>query len=195
MTTPVLVTGLGSVSGLGAGIDTLWQRVLRGERAIADLQLFSTASHRTSLAAEVAAAVTAPTRADIDWQQLGRAERFAVAAALEATAALPAASLHGDRVGVFFGSSTGALFEGERYLHGLLQRQEPALAPIAAHQNDGPGTAVARALGVRGPVLTYSTACTSANMALAAALDALRSGEIDVAIAGGADELCEITYA
>jgi 3-oxoacyl-[acyl-carrier-protein] synthase II len=195
VTTPVLVTGLGSVSGLGAGIDTLWQRVLRGERAIADLQLFSTASHRTSLAAEVAAAVTAPTRADIDWQQLGRAERFAVAAALEATAALPAASLHGDRVGVFFGSSTGALFEGERYLHGLLQRQEPALAPIAAHQNDGPGTAVARALGVRGPVLTYSTACTSANMALAAALDALRSGEIDVAIAGGADELCEITYA
>jgi 3-oxoacyl-[acyl-carrier-protein] synthase II len=32
-------------------------------------------------------------------------------------------------------------------------------------------------------------------MALAAALDALRSGEIDIAVAGGADELCEITYA
>jgi 3-oxoacyl-[acyl-carrier-protein] synthase II len=48
---------------------------------------------------------------------------------------------------------------------------------------------------VRGPVVTYSTACTSANVALGAALDALESGEIDVAVAGGAAELCEITYA
>jgi 3-oxoacyl-[acyl-carrier-protein] synthase II len=87
------------------------------------------------------------------------------------------------------------LFEGERYFAALLQRREASLRPIAAIQNDGPGTAVARALGVRGPVLTFSTACTSANVAIGAALDALRSGEVDVAVAGGADELCEITYA
>lgn len=195
MTIRVVVTGLGSVSGLGASVEMLWQRALRGERALRDLQLFPTATHRTSLAAEVAAETPMPVWPGLDWRQLGRAERFAVAATIEATALLPAGRLQHDRAGVFFGSSTGALFEGERYLAGLLQRQEPALAPIAAHQNDGPGTAVARALGVRGPVVTYSTACTSANMALAAALDALRSGEIDIAIAGGADELCEITYA
>jgi 3-oxoacyl-[acyl-carrier-protein] synthase II len=44
-------------------------------------------------------------------------------------------------------------------------------------------------------VATWSTACTSANIAIGAALDALQSGEVDVAIAGGADELCETTYA
>jgi 3-oxoacyl-[acyl-carrier-protein] synthase II len=191
VTTPVVVTGLGTVSGLGASVATLWQRALRGERALRELQLFPTASHRTSLAADVDAETPLPPWPGLDWQQLGRAERFAVAAAIEACATLSPDRLQHDRAGVFFGSSTGALFEGERYLHGLLQHQEPSLAPIAAHQNDGPGTAVARALGVRGPVVTHS----SANMALAAALDALRSGEIDIAVAGGADELCEITYA
>jgi 3-oxoacyl-[acyl-carrier-protein] synthase II len=190
VTIPVLVTGLGTVSGLGTTVDGLWQRALRGERALRELQLFPTGSHRTTIAAEVGPEQPLP-----HLPGLGRAERFAVAAAAAAVQGLPPRALQHDRAGVFFGSSTGALFEGERYLAGLLQRHEPSLAPIAAHQNDGPGTAVARALGVRGPVLTYSTACTSANMALAAALDALRSGEVDVAIAGGADELCEITYA
>jgi 3-oxoacyl-[acyl-carrier-protein] synthase II len=108
---------------------------------------------------------------------------------------IPPAALQSPRAGVFFGSSTGALHEGEQFLQALLQHREGWLAPLAAQQNDGPGTAVARMLAVQGPVVTFSTACTSANMALAAALDALQSGEIDVAVAGGADELCEITYA
>jgi 3-oxoacyl-[acyl-carrier-protein] synthase II len=133
-----------------------------------------------------------PTRAE---RGLARGERFALAAVAEATGGLAPGALRSRRAGVFFGSSTGALFEGERLLAELLAQRQPSVRPIAAIQNDGPGTAVARALGVRGPVVTFSTACTSANVALAAALDALRSGEVDVAIAGGADELCEITYA
>ena len=187
--TVVVVTGLGTVSSLGSTVDALWHAALAGRRGIGPLQLFPTQSHRTSIAAE-AVPLAAP-----GGRPLARAERFACTAAAAATAGLPAAALQTARAGVFFGSSTGALLEGERYLAELLTRREPTLQPIAAIQNDGPGTAIARALGVRGPVVTFSTACTSANVALGAALDALRSGEVDVAIAGGADELCEITYA
>lgn len=191
MTMPaVVVTGLGTVSSLGADVPTLWGNALAGRRGVADVRLFATASHRTTIACE-APAVELPRRLGA----LAAAERFAVKAALDATAGLPESALRTRRAGVFFGSSTGALFEGERYLAGLLRREEPSLALLATVQNDGPGTAVARALGVRGPVATSSTACTSANVAFGAALDALRSGEVDVAIAGGADELCEITYA
>jgi 3-oxoacyl-[acyl-carrier-protein] synthase II len=187
---PVVVTGLGAVCGLGAGIDAAWRAALAGRHAIRPLTLFATASHRTTLAAAVpddAALVTG--------RGLSRAERFACTAAAEAVRSLPAASLRSARAGVFFGSSTGALFESERFLAELLQHHEGDLTPLAAQQNDGPGTAVARHLGVRGPVATWSTACTSANIAIGAALDALQSGEVDVAIAGGADELCETTYA
>lgn len=186
----VVVTGLGAVSGLGVGVDATWRAALAGAPAIAPLSLFATTAHRTSLAAEVPA--TAMLAGD---PAMARAERFACTAAAEAVRDLPPAALASTRAGVFFGSSTGALFEGERFFAGLLQRREPGLRSIAAQQNDGPGTAVARALGVRGPVVTCSTACTSANVALALALDALRAGEIDVAVAGGSDELCETTYA
>ena len=187
---PVVVTGVGAVSGLGIGADAAWQRALAGRHAIAELRLFPTTSHRTTLASVVS------DDADlVRGRGLSRGERFACTAASEAVRTLPATVLRSARAGVFFGSSTGALFEAERWLVARLSGHEGPLAPLAAQQNDGPGTAVARHLAVRGPVATWSTACTSSNVALGAALDALHSGEIDVALAGGADELCETTYA
>jgi len=186
----VVVTGLGAVSSLGVGVDRHWQQALGGHAGIHPLGLFSTATHRTAIAAEVPDdAVLVPGR------NLSRAERFACTAAAEAVRGIPNEVLRSPRAGVFFGSSTGALYEAEQFLRALLQHREGHLAPLAAQQNDGPGTAVARMLAVQGPVVCFSTACTSANVALSAALDALRSGEIDVAVAGGADELCETTYA
>jgi 3-oxoacyl-[acyl-carrier-protein] synthase II len=186
---PVVVTGIGAVCGLGGSVEATWRGAIAGRSAIRDLALFATSGHRTAIAA---AAIEPPRGAG---RGLARAERFAVAAAIEAAARLAPAALRSRRAGVFFGSSTGALFEGERWFAERLAGREATLRPMAAQQNDGPGTAVARALGVRGPVVTFSTACTSANVAIAEALDALRAGEVDVAIAGGADELCETTYA
>lgn len=187
---PIVVTGLGAVSGLGTSVDATWTRALAGRHAFADVTIFATTTHRTSLAGEVT-----DTAALVTARGLSRAERFACTAARDAVHGLPAAALRTDRAGVFFGSSTGALLEGEEFVAALLRGEEGRLAPLAAQQNDGPGTAVARWLGVRGPVVNSSTACTSANVAFALALDALRSGEIDVAVAGGADELCQTTYA
>jgi len=188
--TPVVITGLGAVSGLGVGIEGLWAQALAGHCSIGPLALFATTSHRTSIGAQVPDGTLLRGRAA--WS---RAERFACTAADEAVAGLPSALLQTDRAGVFFGSSTGALLETEHFFAALLQQRNSRLAPIAGQQNDGPGNTVARHLGVRGPVVTFSTACTSANVALAAALDALQAGEIDVAVSGGADELCETTYA
>ncbi|MFN3241178.1 MAG: beta-ketoacyl-[acyl-carrier-protein] synthase family protein [Planctomycetota bacterium] len=190
MNEQVVVTGVGSVSGLGATAEQLWQRALQGQRGMRELDLFSTDSHRTRLAVQVDDA-SLPAR----FAHLARADRFGCTATAAAVAGLPTEALHSPRAGVFFGSSTGALFEGERFLKELLAEREGDLHTIVGLQNDGPGNAVAHEFAVRGPVMTFSTACTSANVALGAALDALRSGEVDVAIAGGADELCEITYA
>ena len=186
----IVVTGIGSVSALGPDTATLWRRACDGQRGIAELQLFPTDRHRTNIAASVDASALPP-----DYAQLARADRFACTATREALRGAPEEIVRSPRCGVFFGSSTGALFEGERFLQALLAGGEGDLHSIVGLQNNGPGDAVARAFGARGPVLTFSTACTSANVAIGAALDALRSGEVDVAIAGGADELCELTYA
>jgi 3-oxoacyl-[acyl-carrier-protein] synthase II len=188
--TRVVVTGLGAVSGFGASVPSLWLAALAGRSAVRPLALFDASTHRTRVAAAVAEADLPPAPPGHS-----RADRFAVAAAREAVAGIDPALLGTDRAGVFFGSSTGGLFEGERWFAGLLGRAAAELRTVASQENNGPGDAVARALRVRGPVLTASTACTSANVALTFAFDALATGEIDVAIAGGADELCEVTYA
>ena len=55
---------------------------------------------------------------------------------------------------------------------------------------DGPTRNLARWLGAEGPTLTVSTACASGATALGMGADLLRSGLVDVVVAGGADVLC-----
>lgn len=50
-------------------------------------------------------------------------------------------------------------------------------------------SAVAAALGLRGPRVTFSTACTSSANAIGYARDLVASGDADIALAGGADEV------
>ncbi|MFO0602340.1 MAG: beta-ketoacyl-[acyl-carrier-protein] synthase family protein [Polyangiales bacterium] len=49
--------------------------------------------------------------------------------------------------------------------------------------------AVARSLGLDGPRVTFSTACTSSANAVGFARDLVASGDVDAALAGGADEV------
>jgi 3-oxoacyl-[acyl-carrier-protein] synthase II len=131
------------------------------------------------------------------------ADRFALFAALEAVRQAGLATpfhLHGDspagQAGLWFGSSTGAMFEAESFFHAFVtDRRRSRLRDLASHQVNGPGDAVARHLGVTGPVQTVSSACASGALALGTALEAVRSGEVDVAVAGGSDSLCQLTYA
>ncbi|HLU39512.1 MAG TPA: beta-ketoacyl-[acyl-carrier-protein] synthase family protein [Planctomycetota bacterium] len=189
----IFVTGLGAVTGFGAGVAALARGLRRGAPAISPVTTFDPGAHRTQLAGM---APLPPQREGDPAARLGRGERFAVQAAEEAIvhAGLGAAEL--TAAGVFFGSSNGGLLEGEAFFRRLRRRERRlGLRQVASHQNNGPGDAVARRFQCTGPVLTCSSACTSANMALAAALDALRAGECEVALAGGADALSEVTYA
>ncbi len=187
---PVAITGIGAVCGFGNGVERLLAGLRAAQPAMTEVSVFAVEGHRTRLGSQVPDAATQ----DLD-PGLSRGDRFAVLAAREAVtdAGLDAAHL-GD-AGVFLGSSNGGLLEGERFLRRLRDGDALGLRTVASHQNNGPGDAVAKDLGAHGPVVTSSSACTSANMALASALDALRAGECEVAIAGGADAMCETTYA
>lgn len=54
---------------------------------------------------------------------------------------------------------------------------------------------VARDLGLEGPRITISSACASGNLALASALEQLRSGAFDLALVGGADVVSRRRFA
>ncbi|MEO6192385.1 MAG: beta-ketoacyl-[acyl-carrier-protein] synthase family protein [Thermoanaerobaculia bacterium] len=198
----VAVTGIGAVCGLGWGIPSLWAGLRAGQTGIGPFQRFDHSQHRTHLAAEVEAPPALLARACPGWRRLSIADRFALFAALEAvaTAGLPAPFGVGDEddaeTGVYFGSSTGGMYESELFFAEFLRDPRRArLSALIPQQVNAPGDAVARLFGVTGPVVTYSSACASGALALGAALDAVRSGLVEVAIAGGSDSLCQLTYA
>ncbi len=199
----VVVTGIGSVTGYGAGTDALWRGLLSGRPAIRPIARFDPSSHRTQLAAEVPPPLGKP----LDPRSApssGRRERwtlcdrFALAAAKEACAQARLEIGPATRAaGVFFGSSTGGMLESEWFyarLTGLSGGRAP-LSWVPAQQYNGPGDAVARLLQAQGPVETLSSACTSGALSVLEAYDALRSGELDLALAGGSDSLCQLTHA
>jgi len=197
-----VVTGVGVVSGWGWGAEATWRGLLSGGTAIGPFARFDSSSYRTHVAAEVPPAPDDVAAAVPGWERLNGVERFAVAAAREALAAAglldaagrPAPALA--EAAVFFGSSTGGMLEGEEFylrLHGASPGR-PRLALLAGQPVSSPAEAVGRFAGVGGPVETVSSACASGTMALARALDALRSGEVELALAGGADSLCRVTF-
>ena len=196
----VAVSGMGAVCGLGWGVDALWEGLRAGRSGIGPFHRFDHSRHRTHLAAEVPESPGPPAdlaRSLPGWRRLSIADRFALFAAREAVerAGLAFPLEADEAVGVFFGSSTGGMFESELFFADFLRDRRGRLSALASQQVNGPGDAVARHLGVTGPVETLSSACASGALALGAALQAVRAGEVEIAIAGGSDSLCQLTYA
>ena len=190
----IVITGLGAVTPFGLGVGPLWEGLRRGATAVGPFTRFEASRHRTHLAAQVPDS-GAPLEGG---RRTSLSDRFGVTAAREA---IEGARLDLPRsaaaTGVYFGSSNGGMLESERFFEAGLSRgpRRARAAALASQQLNGPGDAIARAIGAGGPVETVSSACTSGAMAIGAALRALRRGEIDVALAGGSDSLCQITYA
>lgn len=187
----VAVTGVGAVSPWGWGSDPLWAGLCSGRPAIGPFDRIDHRDHRTHVAAQVPdGEATSPTHA----QRLSLAERFAIRAAVEAVSMAAADVVRLPDVGVFFASSTGGLLEAEEYYYDHRGGGNPDLRGIVSHLLSAPGEAVARHLSTTGPVTTVSSACASGALAIGQALRALRTGEVSMAVAGGADVLCRITY-
>ncbi|MFV2072274.1 MAG: beta-ketoacyl-[acyl-carrier-protein] synthase family protein [Thermoanaerobaculales bacterium] len=191
----VVVTGIGAVSAFGWGVGSLQAGMQSGKTAIGDAKDFDTARHRTHVAGEVPAAPKEIQSSIHDWARLSRADRFAVAAAEEALRHADLA-VQGPHCGVYWGGSTAGMLECEEYIARVLNVRpgSPHLRLLGSQQLNGPGDAVARALGVAGPVQNFSSACASGGLAIGAAVDAVQIGEVETAIAGGADSLCQLTY-
>ena len=193
----VAVTGLGAVTGFGWGVEPLARGLAAGRTAIGPFDLFDASRYPTQIAAQ-APPPPASLKRLRGWAAWSRADRFAIAAAREAVAAagLPFESSTGRGAGVFFGGSTGGLYECERmyeaHRDGRLGRAPRGA--IRRHPVQRPAEAVARALGVDGSVETVCSACASGTLAIGAALDAVRQGEVRLALAGGADSLARVTY-
>ena len=81
----VVITGLGCVTSLGAEVDKVWNRVLKGESGIARTTLFDASNFPTKIAGEVRNWTLADVGEDPnEWSRLARHSKFALGAAKKA---------------------------------------------------------------------------------------------------------------
>src|SRR6185369_14985948 len=192
----IAVTGAGIICSIGRNKDEVWRSIRESRAGIAKLTRFPGETFPTDMAAEVAADLDLPIPRR-EAKRMSRTDLLAIIAAKEALdQANERSPLRLERAVVATGTSTGGLLEGEEYYFRRLVRgrdRTPA-SHVLQQPTSGPSDAVARAFRAGGGVLSNATACASAGAAIGMALDFLRSRHADVAIAGGSDALCRLTY-
>jgi 3-oxoacyl-(acyl-carrier-protein) synthase len=175
----VFVTGLGVICAGASDIAELRRLLLAPARRFQSSTVFPVAGESAALPV---AQVSAPDLAEAD--VLPRTHRLAMLAARQAIGDGPAPDA------IVLGTTTGGILTTEF----ALQAGVTSPAAYRFHGLDTVADYLAETLGVRGPVLTISTACSSAAVALSVASALLRAGLARRVLAGGADSLCRLTF-
>jgi nodulation protein E len=191
MTRRVAVTGIGAISAFGQTFPDLWAGLAAGRSAIRPLTLAAPGAVRFPNAAEVPD--YDPLRYFEEKESL-LLDRFAQFAAVAAREAVRASGIDfspelQERTAIVLGCSGGGKSTEDDGFHHLYALQEPRVSPltIARAMSNAGASRVSLEYGITGPVYTVSTACSSANHALGQAFRMVRSGEVEVAIAGGSE--------
>lgn len=191
MTRRVAITGVGFVSSLAQDALSTWARMQEGACAIGPLTKLKMPGEPAQMAAEVHLP-EGPTMG----RRVTLAERIALMALREALQTTPGPKgLDPRRMGSFQGAGTSGLPSAEAYTQERMAGRKPG-ATNAIYQSPTTITdALGRELGAMGPRSTVMTACSSSLMALGQAWERIAFGELDLAVAGGAETLCMTTYA
>ena len=187
-----VVTGLGVVTALGRHLETVWDRLVKGDSGVGPITLFDVAGYRVQFGGQVP---WEAEREDIagpkELKRLDRFTQFAIAAAKDAVADsgldLPTAAPY--RCGVVIGSGIGGLWEFEAQEERLLHKGIDKVSPFTIPKlmvNSASGH-VSSLYGIKGPNFAVATACASAANSIGTALRAIQYDDADVMVAGGSE--------
>ena len=191
MTPPrVVVTGMGTTNPLGGDVSTTWEAMLVGRSGVRVLEDDWAEALPVKIGAPVAVEPT-EVMERVKARRLDRSGQFAMIAAAEAwaDAGLESDEVDGDRLGVAVASGIGGITTLLANYDALLDKGPRRVSPLAIPMlmPNGPAASVSLAFGARAGVHTPVSACASGNEAIAHALDMIRLGRADVAIAGGTE--------
>ena len=172
---------------------TTWENLIAGKPGIDYITLFDASDMETKFAGEVKG--FEPTDY-IDRKNARRMDRFAQLAVAAGIQAVKQSNLliddsNQDEIGVFIGSGIGGLTTLFEQIQVLLEkgpdRVSPFLAPMMI--SDIAAAHVSIALGVKGPNLCITSACSSGSDAIGAAYEYIKHDNTQVMIAGGTESI------
>ena len=197
----VAITGIGVVSPYGVGREVFWRHVSRGCSATRAITEFDPSEFACTVAAPVPPvsmddAVDIADRAGGGTERSGRPDprRYSRASLIAVIAAREAWADAGLRLnepgaGVLVGSGAGGIDVAERQYYEFFsdgwKRVTPYAIPVSIVGMIS--SEISIALELHGISHVISTGCTSSTDAIAYAASAIRAGEADVILSGGAD--------
>ena len=196
----VVITGLGFVTPIGTGKEKFWEAAVKGTCGVRPLKSIDTTDYKTKTGGEVIDFDPKKYLSTEEIDSMGRSSQMAIAAALEAVedAKLDLSAENLFRVAVSMGTTMGE----PQILDQCMQKKYAANGDSSAIPENLPRqypagvipTNVARKLGTKGPTTIIPTACAAGNYAMGYAVDQIRLGKIDVAIAGGSDPFSSLAF-
>lgn len=195
----VVITGLGAITPLGHGRDSLWRGVVAGRSAVKRLDRFDPHPYRSQVAAQIddfdPLDHLEPQRA----RRLDRYSQFAIAAAQQAVldSGLCLSASDAEHTGVYLGSALGGLSFAEEQHDAFVQRGLRGVNNILALTVFGSASScnVAMEMGFYGPNQTNANSCASGAVAIGEAFNMVRLGRARIMLAGGAEApLAPLTF-
>lgn len=187
----VVITGMGAVTPIGNSVEETWASVKAGKSGIAPITHFDASNNKVKYAAEVKNFDTGLYMDSKEARKMARFTQFAVAAA---KMALDDSGLMGNAevledAGVILGVGIGGFEVTEAscisyYKSGCVKTPPMTIPELIPNEAGGN---IAIQFGIHGANHTVSTACSSGTDALGDAFDMVRSGRMDVCLAGGSE--------
>ena len=188
----VVMTGLGVVSSIGLGKEAFWRALLAGQSGIKRIRSFDASLYASQIAGEI---LDFPTE---EFFPCGTSARFSRASQLALVASqmaledahLDRKNYETDRIGTVIGTALGGAEVYENQLRRLIETNNPRRVhpwSVPLIMANAPAAEIAIRYGLKGPNMTISTACSSGAHAIGYGLDLIRSGRVDMMMAGGTE--------
>lgn len=189
----VVITGLGVISPVGKNPVEFFDNLMSGHSGIRRIQTNFDGKPCSHIAAPVTEYNPGDYFSRIKLSGIERFSQFALIAAEQAAkdSQLELAEDEQPRAGVYLGTGMGGSSTLEECYVELLRSENPRLRPLSVllGMNNAAASHLSLAYHLRGPNVTYSTACSSSAIAIGEAYRQIRAGYADVMLAGGSEAM------
>ncbi len=186
----VAVTGLGCITPVGNDVKTFWESLKNGKHGFGEITRFDTGAMKVKIAAEVK---NFNPELYIDKNEIKRTDLYAQYALAAASEAVDDSGITGkiepERFGVYIGSGIGGITTFITECEKLFTRGPSRISPLFVPMmiSNMASALVAIKYGAKGPNLPIVSACATGTHAIGEAFRAIRYGQADAIITGGAE--------
>jgi 3-oxoacyl-(acyl-carrier-protein) synthase len=185
------IAGMGWVTPLGTGVESVWERLLQGDEAFATTisEKFADRAYRVFQVPDEAVRRTSHPRL----RRASAISRFAATAGLDAleSAGVKPGSQNGERIALIFAISNGGVTYTKRFYQEIVATGAQAASPLLFPETvfNAPASHLAAMLGVTGATYTLVGDGAVGLTAIAMAEDLMANAALDYCLVVGTEEI------